>query len=52
MNRKPAALLSKSELYAFDLFRSPGNLYFVVPMTDDGLGFDPGANDGTSAHAE
>jgi hypothetical protein len=33
------------ELYAFALFQSPGGLYFVVPLTDDGLGFDPEAND-------
>lgn len=38
-----------SELYAFALFRAPGGLFFVVPMTDDGLGFDPGANDGVYA---
>jgi hypothetical protein len=34
-----------SELYAFVLFRSPGGLFFVRPLTDDGLGFDPAAND-------
>jgi hypothetical protein len=37
------------ELYAFALFRSPGGLYFVVPLTDDGLGHDPAANDGIYA---
>lgn len=42
-------LFKGSELYAFALFRSPDGLYFVVPMTDDGLGFDPGANDGIYA---
>lgn len=44
-----ADLFKGSELYAFALFRSPGDFYFVVPMTDDGLGFDPGANDGIYA---
>lgn len=44
-----ADLFKGSELYAFALFRSPGGLYFVAPMTDDGLGFDPGANDGIYA---
>lgn len=38
-----------TELYAFALLRSPGGLYFVVPLTDDGLGFDPGANDAVFA---
>jgi hypothetical protein len=35
------------DLYAFALFRAPQGLYFVVPMTDDGIGFDEKANDGT-----
>ncbi len=48
-HRSGAALFSGSELYAFALFRSPGGLFFVVPLTDDGLGFDPGANDGVYA---
>ncbi len=43
------ALFRGSELYSFALFRAPGGLYFVVPMSDDGLGFDPGANDGVYA---
>jgi hypothetical protein len=38
------SLFKGPELYAFALFRSPGGLYFVAPMTDDGLGFDPGPN--------
>ncbi|HEX4880233.1 MAG TPA: hypothetical protein VFV39_10345 [Limnobacter sp.] len=38
-----------TELYAFALLRSPGGLYFVVPLTDDGLGYDPGANDAVYA---
>jgi hypothetical protein len=37
------------EVYSFALFRSPGGLFFVEPLTDDGLGFDPGANDGIYA---
>lgn len=48
-HRNGTNLFKGSELYAFALFRSPGDLYFVVPMTDDGLGFDPGANDGVFA---
>ncbi|MBB6015196.1 choice-of-anchor X domain-containing protein [Deinococcus radiopugnans] len=28
---------------------APGGLYFVVPLSDDGLDFDPAANDGTYA---
>lgn len=42
-------LFKGSQLYAFAFFEAPGGLYFVVPMTDDGLGFDPGANDGVYA---
>lgn len=38
-----------NELYSFVLFRAPGGLTFVVPLIDDGLGFDPGANDGVYA---
>lgn len=38
-----------TELYAFVLFQAPGGLYFVEPLTDDGLSFDPGANDGIYA---
>lgn len=37
------------QLYAFAEFRSPGGLSFLVPMADDGLGFDPAANDGVYA---
>lgn len=42
-------LFRGSELYAFALFRSPGDLYFVVPLTDDGLDFDPAPEDGVYA---
>lgn len=38
-----------TDLYAFVLFQAPGGLFFVQPLTDDGLGFDPGANDGIYA---
>lgn len=48
-HRTGTSLFKGSDLYAFALFRSPGGLYFVVPLTDDGLGFDPGANDGIYA---
>lgn len=38
---------SGTELYAFALFQAPQNgLYFVVNLSDDGLGFDSMANDG------
>lgn len=50
--RRPGnRLFTGSELYAFALFRSPGGLYFVVPLTDDGLNVDPAANDGIYAGA-
>lgn len=42
-------LFKGPQLYAFSLFQSPGGLYFVVPLQDDGLGFDPGAGDGIYA---
>jgi hypothetical protein len=48
-HRQGAGLFKGPELYAFALFRAPQGLYFVVPLTDDGLGFDPGANDGVYA---
>ena len=44
-----ADLYKGSELYSFALFQSPGGLYFVVPLSDDGLGFDPAANEGIYA---
>jgi hypothetical protein len=47
--RAGGELFAGSDLYAFALFRSPGGLYFVVSLTDDGLGFDPDANDGVYA---
>lgn len=38
-----------TELYAFALFQAPGGLTFVVDLADDGIGFDPAANDGIYA---
>ena len=37
------------EVYALCLFQAPGGLFFAQPLTDDGLGFDPAANDGVYA---
>jgi hypothetical protein len=34
-----------ADLYSFVLFQAPDGLFFAQPLTDDGLGFDPGAND-------
>jgi hypothetical protein len=48
-HKKGSDLFKGTDLYAFALFRSPGGIYFVVSLTDDGLGFDPGANDGIYA---
>jgi hypothetical protein len=48
-HRVSGAPFTGTDLYAFALFRSPGGLYFVVPLTDDGLGYDPAANDGVYA---
>ena len=48
-HRDGDVLFRGAELYAFSLFRSPGGLYFVVPLQDDGRGFDPGASDGVYA---
>jgi len=42
-------LFAGPDLYSFVLFRSPGGIFFVRPLTDDGLGFDPEANDGVYA---
>lgn len=48
-HREDGSLFKSTELYAFALFQAPQGLNFVVPLTDDGLGFDPGANDGVYA---
>ncbi|MEN2427972.1 choice-of-anchor X domain-containing protein [Chromobacterium vaccinii] len=47
--RQDGTLFRGSDLYSFALFEAPQGLYFVAPLTDDGLGFDPAANDGTYA---
>jgi hypothetical protein len=47
--RDDGSLFKGSELYAFAVFQAPGGLDFVQALTDDGLGFDPGANDGVYA---
>jgi hypothetical protein len=39
-------LFTGTDLYAFALFQAPQGLYFVVDLSDDGLGFDQKANDG------
>ncbi|MBS0562764.1 MAG: hypothetical protein JSR21_22160, partial [Proteobacteria bacterium] len=36
IHRTGGALFRGNELYAFALFRSPGGLFFVVPLADDG----------------
>jgi hypothetical protein len=48
-HREGGELFKGTELYTFALFRAPLGHYFVVPLTDDGLGFDPAANDGIYA---
>jgi hypothetical protein len=40
------ALFKGIDLYAFALFRAPQGLYFVIPLGDDGIGYDKAANDG------
>jgi hypothetical protein len=41
-----SGLFTATDLYAFALFQAPQGLYFVVNLSDDGLGFDVQANDG------
>lgn len=48
-NKTDGGLFKGTDLYSFVLFQAPGGLFFVEPLTDDGLGFDPGANDGIYA---
>lgn len=48
-HRDDDSLFHGTELYSFAVFQAPQGLNFVVPLTDDGLGFDPGANDGVYA---
>ncbi len=47
--KKDEGYFKGSDLYAFVLFEAPGGLTFVQPLSDDGLGFDPGANDSVYA---
>jgi hypothetical protein len=49
IERANGTLYSGTDLYAFALLRAPQGLHFVVPLTDDGLGYDPQANDGLYA---
>jgi len=42
-------LFTGTDLYAFALFQAPQGLYFVVNLSDDGLGFDDKPNDGVYA---
>jgi hypothetical protein len=43
--KKDGGYFKGTDLYAFTLFQAPEGLFFVEPLTDDGLGFDPAAND-------
>lgn len=47
--RQGGEYFKATDLYSFALFQAPGGLFFVQPLTDDGLGFDPAANDGIYA---
>lgn len=47
--KKEGGHFKGTDLYAFVLFQAPEGLFFVEPLTDDGLGFDPGANDSVYA---
>jgi hypothetical protein len=47
--KKEGGYFAGTDLYAFVLFQAPQGLLFVEPLTDDGLDFDPGANDGIYA---
>jgi hypothetical protein len=45
-----STLYKGSQLYAFAALKAPNDgPFFVIPLTDDGLGFDPAANDGIYA---
>lgn len=44
--RPDSTLFRGPELYGIALFQAPQGLYFAVPLTDDGIGFDERANDG------
>lgn len=45
--RPDSTVFSGPDLYSFALFQAPKGLYFLVPLTDDGVGFDGRAGDGT-----
>lgn len=47
--RSDGGLFKGTDLYAFALFQAPQGLIFVVDLTDDGIGHDPGPNDGVYA---
>jgi hypothetical protein len=47
--KKESGYFKGTDLYAFALFQAPGGLFIVAPLTDDGLGFDPAANDSVYA---
>lgn len=46
-SRSGETLYKGIDLYAFALFRAPQGLFFVVPLSDDGIGYDQKAGDGT-----
>jgi hypothetical protein len=45
--RPDSTVFSGPDLYSFALFQAPQGLFFLVPLTDDGLDFDQQAGDGT-----
>lgn len=49
IERPDHTLFTGTDLYVLALLRSPGGMYFRIDLTDDGLAFDPAANDGTFA---
>jgi hypothetical protein len=53
--RESGDLYRGVDLYAFALLRSPDDVYFIVPLVDDGISPDEAPNDGTytgSIHLE
>jgi hypothetical protein len=53
--RKGGKLFAGEDLYAFCMLASPDDLFFFVPLLDDGIDEDAQANDGTytgSIHLE
>lgn len=45
--RESGKLFTGDDLYAFAMLRSPDNMYFLVPLSDDGINADEKPNDGT-----